>query len=85
MYTTTLRKVDGSVMLAVPRALLDVLELHAGATVGVDVDSGRLVVEPLRRPRYTLTELIAQCQPGLPSSDDERNWLSEPPEGNELI
>ncbi len=85
MHTTTLRKVGGSVMLAVPRALLDILDLHAGATVGVDVDAGRLIVEPLRRPRYTLAELIAQCAPEAPSSAEERAWVSERPVGNELI
>jgi len=85
MHTTILRKVGGSVMLAVPRALLDILDLRAGATVGVDVDAGRLIVEPLRRPRYTLAELIAQCAPEAPSSEEERAWVCEPPVGNELI
>jgi antitoxin component of MazEF toxin-antitoxin module len=49
------------VMLAVPPAILDMLHLRAGATVGVAVDGGRLVVEPNPRPRYTLDELLAQC------------------------
>jgi antitoxin component of MazEF toxin-antitoxin module len=31
-------------MLAVPPAILDMLHLRAGATVGVAVDGGRLVV-----------------------------------------
>lgn len=57
MQTTTLRKVGGSVMLAVPPALLDALHLAAGAKVGLAVDNGRLVVEPQPRPRYTLAEL----------------------------
>lgn len=72
-------------MLAVPRALLDIFDLHAGATVGLGVDARRLVVEPLRRPRYTLAELIAQCAPEAPSSEEERAWVSVPPVGNELI
>jgi len=45
MHTTNLRKVGGSVMLAVPPAILDLLQLQAGATVGVTVEGGRLVVE----------------------------------------
>ena len=36
MHTTNLRKVGGSVMLAVPPALLDILHLRAGAKVGID-------------------------------------------------
>jgi antitoxin ChpS len=37
MHMTNLRKVGGSVMLAVPPALLDILNLRAGAKVGVVV------------------------------------------------
>jgi antitoxin component of MazEF toxin-antitoxin module len=48
-------------MLAVPPALLEVLQLRAGATVGIAIKSGRLVVEPQRRPRYTLDESLAKC------------------------
>ena len=44
MHTTNLRKVGGSVMLAVPPAFLDQLHLQAGATVGLAVDHGCLVV-----------------------------------------
>ena len=34
MHTTNLRKVGGSIMLAVPPALLDLLNLRVGAKVG---------------------------------------------------
>ena len=52
MHTTNLRKVGGSVMLAVPPAILDLLHLQAGATVGVAVADGRLAVDPKPRQRY---------------------------------
>lgn len=48
-------------MLAVPPALLDILQLGLGAKVGIAVKSGHLIVEPQKRPRYTLNELLAQC------------------------
>jgi antitoxin ChpS len=85
MYTTNLRKVGGSVMLAVPPALLDVLHLQAGAKVGLAVDNGRLVVEPATRPRYTLDELLAQCDPSAELTAQEREWLDAPAVGNEVI
>jgi len=44
MHTTNLRKVGGSVMLAVSPAFLDQLHLQAGAVVGIIGDQGRLVV-----------------------------------------
>jgi antitoxin ChpS len=85
MHFTNLRKVGGSVMLTVPRALLDVLHLAPGAKVGIAVQSGRLVVEPQQRPRYTLDELLAQCNPKAPRSKEEREWLNDKPAGGELI
>jgi antitoxin ChpS len=85
MHTTNLRKVGGSVMLAVPPALLDVLQLQPGARVGIAVERGRLVVEPRQRPRYTLNELLAQCDPKAQRSKREREWLNSKPVGGELI
>ena len=67
MHTTNLRKVGGSVMLAVPRAILDMLHLEAGATVGLAVDGERLVVLPQPKPRYTLDELLAHVTLSLRS------------------
>jgi antitoxin ChpS len=85
MHTTNLRKVGGSVMLAVPPALLDMLHLRPGAKVGLAVQGGRLVVEPQQRPRYTLEELLAQCNPKAPRSKEDREWLDSKPVGGELI
>ncbi len=85
MHTTNLRKVGGSVMLAVPPALLDILRLRPGAKVGIAVESGRLVVQPQRRPRYTLDELLAQCNPKAPRAKEDRDWLDNKPAGAELI
>lgn len=85
MHTTNLRKVGGSVMLAVPPALLDILRLRPGAKVGISVESGRLVVEPRQRPRYTLDELLAQCDPKAARSKADRAWAADRPAGAELI
>ena len=87
MHTTNLRKVGGSVMLAVPPAILDLLHLQAGATVGVAVADGRLVVDPKPRPRYTLAELLAEAKASgtYPLSAEEREWTDAPPVGKELI
>ena len=85
MHTTNLRKVGGSVMLAVPPALLDILRLQPGAQVGIEIDNGRLVVEPQRRRRYTLDELLAQCNPKKTRSKEDRTWLSDKPAGAEIL
>lgn len=85
MYTTSLRKVGGSVMLAVPPAILDLLRLRSGTVVGVSVEGGRLVVEPQQRPRYTLDELLAQCDASAEITDEEREWIDAKPVGGELL
>jgi len=91
MHTTNLRKVGGSVMLAVPPALLHVLRLQPGAKVGLAVESGRLLVEPQRRRRYTLDQLLAQCDPTAPRSKHarrskkDREWIDSKSVGGELV
>jgi antitoxin ChpS len=85
MHTTNLRKVGGSIMLAVPPALLDLLRLRPGAKVGIAIESGRLVVDPQPRPRYTLSELLAECDPKARRTKEDREWLDAKPVGRELI
>ncbi len=85
MHTTNLRRVGGSVMLAVPPALLDVLNLSAGTTVGVSVEDGRLVIAPARAKRYKLADLIAECDASTELPETDKAWTSDAPVGNELI
>lgn len=85
MHTTNLRKVGGSVMLAVPPAILEVLHLQAGATVALAVDDGRLVIEPKPRPRYTLAELLAASDYSEPLPPEEREWVDAPATGREPL
>ena len=85
MHVTNLRKVGGSVMLAVPPALLDLLNLKAGAPVGLAVDGGRLVVEASPKARYTLAELLAGSDYSEAPSVLDREWLDAPAVGKELL
>ena len=85
MYTTNLRKVSGSVMFAVPPALLDLLGLRPGTSVDITVVDGRLVVTPRTRPRYSLEELLAQCEDETQGGDANRAWLEAGPVGSELL
>ena len=85
MHITNLRKVGGSVMLAVPPALLDLLNLKAGTAVGMAVDGGRLVVEASPRRRYTLAELLSASDYSEPPSPEDRAWLDAPAVGKETL
>jgi antitoxin ChpS len=84
-HITNLRKVGGSVMLALPPAILDLLNLRAGATVGVAVDGDRLVIETKPQPHYTLAELLAASDYSQPQSTEDREWIDAPSVGRELI
>lgn len=85
MHKAHLRKIGGSVMLAVPPALLDILQLQPGVEVGIRLESGCLIVEPRRKPRYTMEQLIAKCERKGPRSKEEREWLDSKQVGRELI
>lgn len=85
MFTTNLRKVGGSVMLAVPRAFLDQLHLEAGAAVGIAVSDGHLVISANPKPRYTMAELLAASDYSQPQPAQEREWVDAPAIGRELI
>ena len=84
MHITNLRRVGGSVMVAVPPALLDVLHLSAGAKVGLSVDNGRLIVVPETKTHYSLAELIAKCDPAAEINEEDREWLDIKPVGDEI-
>lgn len=85
MHMTNLRKVGGSVMLAVPPAFLEQLHLKAGAPVGVAVDGGRLIVVSSSPPRYTLAELLAASDYSEPQTPKDREWLDAPAVGKEIL
>lgn len=85
MYKAKLRSVGGSVMFAIPKPILESLDLRPDTEVSLSISEGRLVVEPRSRPRYTLAELLAQCDPSAPRTDEEQAWLDDEPVGREII
>lgn len=72
-------------MMAIPPAVLEMLRLRAGTTVGLAIDGDRLVVESAQRPRYKLEDLLAECDPKAPIAGEDREWLDAPPAGRELL
>ena len=65
-------------------AILELLHLKAGTTVGVAVRDGCLVIEPKQRPHYTLAELLAASDYSQPPPPAEREWVDAAPTGREL-
>jgi len=72
-------------MLAVPPAILEHLELKVGSAIGLAVDGERLILQPQKKPRYTLDELLAASDYSQPTSQEDREWIDAPPVGRELL
>ena len=78
------KKWGNSASVRIPAAVMEAAHLSLDDTVDVREEDGRIVIERVR-PRYTLDELLAQCDPSQPLSDDEREWVDTPPAGGELL
>lgn len=86
MATVTLRNLGGSIVMAVPKKILSLVELGAGSKVQVSVEGGRLVVEPAKKPRYELGELLSNCRRSdLAPLRKDRSWLETGPVGREEL
>lgn len=85
MNTAKLRKVGGSIMLALPPALLNTMKVGAGASVDIEVEEGCLVIKPHSRPSYSLQELLDQCDETAGASPEDQAWVDSKPVGKELI
>lgn len=85
MQMTRLRKSGGSLIMTVPNAVLESLDLHADQEMSIAIKDNSFVVQPKTRPRYSLNELLAQCDFSLPMSKEEREWLDAPAVGKEEI
>jgi antitoxin ChpS len=85
MHLTKLRAVGGSVMFAIPKALLDSLHLQANASVGVSISDGKLIVDPQAKRRYTLADLMEQCDLTAPQAAEDEAWFSDAAVGEEQI
>lgn len=85
MHIVRLKKVGGSIMLAVPPAVLKSLGLSTGSELGMTIDNGCLIIEPQKRPRHSLEELLAQCDSNAEMSEEDREWIDAPAVGKELL
>ena len=61
--SVTLHRWGNSVGLRVPKPLLEQLGLGEGSTVELRVENGRLIIEPERKRRLTMAELLEGITP----------------------
>ena len=82
----TVKKWGNSAAVRIPAAILAAARIGVDHSVDIREEAGRIVIEPVRaRPRYTLAELVAQCNPKKRLSRREREWIDAPPVGREAL
>lgn len=81
-----IRKIGNSKGAVFPAPLLKELGVDAGQVLQANVVDGRLVIEKMNKPEYSLDELLAKCSPEAMALDDEaKAWLDAAPVGREEI
>ncbi len=55
---TKLQKWGNSLGLRIPKSFAAEAQVEAGSTVDISVEDGGLVVRPMRRKKYVLSELL---------------------------
>jgi antitoxin MazE len=78
--SATLHRWGNSVGLRLPKPLLEQLGLGEGSKVELKVESGRLIIEPERKRRLTMAELLEGYSPD--DQPGEVDW--GPPVGCEV-
>ena len=82
MSFATVQKLGETLVVVVPPELQRQLQLAEGSSLEMEAHQGKLLVS---RRKYTLRELLDQCDFSIPMSHEDREWLDAPAVGRELI
>ena len=72
-------------MFAIPKALLESLDLETNDSIDISVVDGKLIIDPHPGPRYSLAELLAACDTNVPSTMEDAAWIGDDRVGREAI
>ncbi len=78
-----IRKIGNSAGVIIPATVLEQLNASVGSSLEATVQGDKLTLTAAR-PRYTLAELLAQCDPKAPVPADIQAWQDAKPVGNEV-
>ncbi|ATP43275.1 PbsX family transcriptional regulator [Pseudomonas putida] len=74
-----------SAAIRLPASVLKQMQLGVGSTLSLDTAGETMVLKPLRtKPKYTLEELMAQCDLTAPEPADMADWNAMRPVGREV-
>lgn len=84
MSDTKVQKWGNSMALRIPAGTMRAWGVQEGQAVALKIEGGALIARPAQR-RYSLAELLAQCDFSRPMGKQDRAWLDGKPVGLEEI
>ena len=84
MIDSKIQRWGNSAALRIPATLLRAWGIEEGQAITMEVQDGVLMARPAQK-RYTLAELMAQCDFSIPADAQECQWLDTPAAGQESI
>jgi len=79
-----LRKIGNSIGAVFPNKLLKKLNINLGDKLDAKAENGSIVITPKSvKPKYTLAELLAQCDESAPMPETIVEWDNAQSVGNE--
>lgn len=79
-----IKKWGNSTGMVIPGVVVKALGLVPGQSMEAEVKNNQLILTPVARKRYTLEELLAQCDLDAPKTSEEDVWGKDNPMGNEV-
>lgn len=79
----SIQKWGNSAAVRLPTTLLEQLKVALGDKLTVDVRPDGVMLKPARH-KYSLQELVAQCDPKAPMPDELGDWSGAKPVGREV-
>lgn len=73
---TKIRKIGNSTGTILPAPQLKKIDLVEGDEIDISVENNRIVITPMTKKKYTLDELLAQCNPKAPKPKELKEWDS---------
>lgn len=81
MFTSSLRRSGGSLIITIPQAYVEQNQLKAGSVVALEIEGEQLKMRPARK-RKSLSELLSATPKGLNRAE---GWDELQPAGEELL
>lgn len=79
----TIKKWGNSAGVIIPGAIMKELNMQVGQSMEAQIVDNQVVLKPLSK-RYTLEELLGQCDPNAASATEDELWGNAGPMGNEV-